>query len=81
MSQEFTWNIDLNSWEYSDSLGLVLFELHKLTEDAQSFGVPARTPERVRKYFLDEIQLVKAQLGLSSKLETQWRAWVDEDTY
>lgn len=81
MTQEFTWNVDLGSYEFSESLALVLVELHKLTEDAESFGLETQTPEKVRKEILKEIRLVKSELGLSSRLEMQWTNWVDDETY
>lgn len=80
-TQEFNWNIDLNSYEYSESLGSVLFELHSLTDEAKESGVEALTPENIRKNFLDEISMVQTQLGLSTKLEKQWKKWVEEDSY
>lgn len=81
LTQEYTWNINLSSPEYSLSLASILFELHDLTQDAIDFGLPLMAPEKIRKDVLDEIHLVKTQLGLPSSLEKQWRAWIDEDTY
>jgi macrolide phosphotransferase len=80
-TQEFIWNVDLESYKYSQSLGLVLYELHQLTQEAHDFGLPLRTPEKIRKELLDEIDLVKTQLGLSNHLEEKWRTWIDDDTY
>ncbi len=80
-TQEFIWNVNLESYKYSQSLGLVLYELHQLTQEAHDFGLPQRTPEKIRKELLDEIDLVKTQLGLSNHLEEKWRTWIDDDTY
>lgn len=79
--QEFIWNIDLNFYKYSESLGLILCELHNLTQEAKEFGLSLRTSEIIRKDFLDEIFLIKNQLGISPHLEKQWRTWIDNDTY
>ena len=62
--QEFIWNIDLNFYKYSESLGLILCELHNLTQEAKEFGLSLRTSEIIRKDFLDEIFLIKNQLGI-----------------
>lgn len=80
-TQEYTWNIDLNSNEYSESLALSLCNLHKLTQEAENFGLQERTTETIRNELLDEVYLVKTQLGLPSHLEKQWRAWIDDETY
>jgi macrolide phosphotransferase len=81
LSQEFTWNIDLNSLQYIESLGRILIELHSLTNEAKKLGIEARTPEGIRRDFFDDIQLVKTELGFSESLERQWRSWIDDDTY
>ena len=79
--QEFIWNINLNFYKYSESLGSILCELHNLTQEAKEFGLSLRTPEIIRKELLDEIFLIKNQLGISPHLEKQWRTWIDNDTY
>jgi macrolide phosphotransferase len=80
-TQEFIWHVDLSSFKYSESLALALYELHQLTHDAKNFGLPVQRPETIRKELLDEIDLVRTQLGLSSHLENQWRTWIDDETY
>ena len=81
LSQEFTWNIDLNSQLYTESLGLILVELHRLTDEAKKLGVEVKTPETVRRDFLDDLQLIQTELGVPANLENQWRSWIDDDTY
>ena len=81
-TQEFTWNINLSSFDYSESLASIIYELHNISiEEAEKTGLKARSIKEIRQELFREIDLVKAELGISASLEIQWRNWVDEDTY
>jgi len=82
VSQEYTWNINLESFEYSESLASILYELHAIPiQQLEKFEIKRPSINETRQKLLDDITLIKKELGLSSRLETQWRTWIDEETY
>lgn len=81
-SNDFNWNIDLNSFDYSESLAAILFELHSISTDGiRKSELKKFSTNEIRQELLNEIDLVKAELGIPSRLEKQWRAWINEDSY
>jgi len=82
VTQDFKWNINLNLFEYSESLATLLFELHNISIDGtENFGLKALSIKEIRQELLGEIDLVKLELGIPSHLEERWKAWVNEDSY
>ncbi len=79
-THEMTWNIDLNSFNYSDSLAHVLIQLHDLTKAAQiQKGIKSFSPSEIRKEISEEIHLVQKEIGISKTLEDKWKNWIDND--
>lgn len=82
VTQEIIWNINLERFEYSESLATILFELHKISTDGiESLGLKALSANEIRQEFLNEIDLVKVELGIPSHLEEHWKSWINEDSY
>ena len=70
VTQDFKWNINLNLFEYSESLATLLFELHNISIDGtENFGLKALSIKEIRQELLGEIDLVKLELGIPSHLE------------
>lgn len=79
-THEMAWNIDLNSFTYSDSLAHILIQLHSLTKNAQAQkGIKSLSPSEVRTEISEEIQLVQKEIGISKTLEEKWKTWLDND--
>jgi macrolide phosphotransferase len=77
---EVTWYIDREAPTFHESLAKVLVELHKMPiEKVSRAGLRIVTPSEFRGKVLQDIEDVKAGLGISPQLETRWRAWVDND--
>lgn len=79
ITKELYWNIDSKSYEYSESLAVVLFDLHSISKDKSI--IKQHSSKDIRQELLDEIKLIKLELGLNAHLESQWKAWIDEETY
>ncbi|HEY9848781.1 MAG TPA: macrolide 2'-phosphotransferase [Leptolyngbyaceae cyanobacterium] len=81
-THEILWNIDQNDSRIVSSLAKVLVELHQIpVQEAVSMGAKLQTPEMVRQKVLHDIETVKREIGMSAKLETRWRTWVDTDNF
>lgn len=79
---EVTWNIDQKENQYNLSLSQILCQLHDIpTFEAVESGINLLTPQMVRQELLDNIELVKRELGINAKLENRWRKWIETDSF
>lgn len=78
---EVTWGIDPAAAGYARSLARVLVALHAApAAEAVAAGIPHRSPREARSKVREDLELVKASLGLSRELEDRLRRWLDDDT-
>jgi len=75
-----TWNMDMQDPRYVTSLADTLVELHRISlDELAKKGVKSSTIATSRQELLEQIQLVKRELGMAHSLEKRWLQWVDND--
>lgn len=80
-THKITWNIDRNSREFVMSLARVLVGLHQTPiSEATAHELKCTDPSDLRKRMSEDIERVKNELGMSSKLEQQLKKWVNKDS-
>lgn len=74
------WHYDTASPEYARSLAELVASLHRLdTPAAAAAGVPAATPDQVRRRWAADLERVLGEFDVSAELVARWRAWLDDD--
>jgi macrolide phosphotransferase len=74
------WHYDTASPQYGRSLAEVVASLHRLDPvAAAAAGVPAETPEQVRRRWAADLERVLGEFDVAAALAARWRAWVDDD--
>ncbi|EEO0096105.1 phosphotransferase [Salmonella enterica subsp. enterica serovar Senftenberg] len=79
---EVTWNMDMQAPRYVESLAKVLVELHRIpVDELTQKGIKSLTIVEARQELLEQIKLVKQELGIAASLEKRWLHWVDNDLF
>jgi len=74
------WNIDHQDSIFIPSLASVLVDLHRIPEqEAKALGLKVCTPGMLREEVLNNVEIVKSELGIGKALENRWRSWLDND--
>ena len=74
------WHLDPASPVHARSLGELVAALHGLDPaEAAAAGVPARTPEQLRRQWAEDLERVLAEFAVAPALTARWRAWLDDD--
>ncbi len=77
---EPVWHMDPASPDYADRLGTLLAVLHAIDPaQARAAGIAVRTPEDVRRHWLDDMDRVRAEFTVAPSLDEAWRRWIDDD--
>ncbi len=74
------WHYDTASPEYARSLAELVASLHRLDIPAAvAAGVPAATPDQVRRRWASDLERVLGEFDVPAELVARWRAWLDDD--
>lgn len=74
------WHLDPASPEYARSLAEVVASLHRLDPAAAAAaGVPAETPDQVRRRWAADLERVLGEFDVAEEVVARWRAWLDDD--
>ena len=77
---DMVWNMDKDCPEYVSSLAKVLVQLHNIPEEEIiENGLRVMKPSDLRPEILNQLQAVKSEIGISTKLEIRYRKWLDND--
>ena len=75
-----TWNMDAQAPRYITSLAEILVELHRIPIDGLAKkGIKCCTIAKARQELIEQIKLVKQELGIATSLEKRWLQWVNND--
>lgn len=78
---EVSWNMDKDNPRYIKSLAKALVEIHGICKTkAEKNKLKIMQPESLRPELAGRLRLVKSEIGISDKLETRYRKWLDNDT-
>ena len=76
------WHFDVESPEYTASLGSVLAELHTVDPAVvRDSGIPEFSHAELRQRKRDDIDRVAAEFEVAPALLRRWTAWLDDDSY
>ncbi|MDM1044725.1 Mph(E)/Mph(G) family macrolide 2'-phosphotransferase [Myroides sp. 1354] len=79
-SHNMIWNMDKDSPKYIISLAKALVQLHAIPkEEVRKNHLKIMKPSDLRPEIANQLQTVKSELGISSKLELRYRKWLDDD--
>lgn len=77
---EVTWNMEIQDPRYVASLAEILVELHGISiDELAGERIKSLTIAETRQVLLEQIKLVKQELGIAGLLERRWLQWVDND--